>query len=48
MSTLDVPGARLGYQVAGEGPLLVLIAGMRGSGPIYHPLAQHLASRSAC
>ena len=44
MTQLDVPGAKLGYTVVGEGPLLVLIAGARGSGAIYQPLAQHLAS----
>ncbi len=45
MSTLDVPGAKLDYQIVGEGPLLLLIAGARGSGAIYRQLAQHLASR---
>ena len=43
MSVLDVPGARLSYQVAGSGPLLVLIPGARGTGAIFQPLAHHLA-----
>ena len=43
MATLPVPGAVLDYRIFGEGPLLVLIAGARGSGSIYHPLAQHLS-----
>ncbi len=45
MATLAVPGAVLDYRVLGDGPLLVLIAGARGSGSIYHPLAQHLSGR---
>ena len=44
MATLPVAGAVLNYRVVGEGPLLVLIAGARGSGAIYHPLAHHLAA----
>ena len=43
MATLPVPGAVLDYRIFGDGPLLVLIAGARGSGSIYHPLAQHLS-----
>ncbi|WP_428394357.1 alpha/beta fold hydrolase [Lichenicoccus sp.] len=43
MPTLPVPGAMLDYRIFGDGPLLVLIAGARGSGAIYHPLAQHLS-----
>lgn len=45
MGTLDVPGAKLNYQVTGSGPLLVLIPGARGDGNIFAPLAQRLASR---
>ena len=43
MATLPAPGAMLDYRVLGDGPLLVLVAGARGSGSIYHPLAQHLS-----
>ena len=45
MATLPVPGAVLDYQVLGDGPLLVLVAGARGSGTVYHPLAQHLSQQ---
>lgn len=43
MSTLEVPGAKLNYQVVGSGPLLVLIPGARGDGTIYQPLAHSLS-----
>jgi hypothetical protein len=32
MSTLNVPGAQLSYEVSGSGPLLILIPGARGVG----------------
>ena len=44
MSTLDVPGAKLSYQVTGDGPLVVFIPGAGGEGAGFHPIAQHLAS----
>ena len=43
MATLPVPGAVLDHRVVGNGALLVLIAGARGSGDIYRPLAQQLS-----
>ena len=45
MATLPVPGAILDYCVIGDGPLLMFVAGARGSGSIYHPLAQHLSKQ---
>ena len=45
MATLPVPGAVLDYRVRGDGPLLVLVAGARGSGTIYHPLADALSQQ---
>ena len=44
MSILDVPGARLSYEVAGDGPLVVFIPGAGGEGAGFHPVAQRLAS----
>lgn len=44
MSILDVPGAKLSYEVTGEGPLVVLIPGAGGEGAGFKPLAHHLAS----
>ena len=44
MSTLDVPGARLSYQVTGDGPLVVFIPGAGGEGAGFQPIAQHLAA----
>ena len=44
MTTLDVPGARLSYEVAGDGPLVVFIPGAGGEGAGFHPVAQRLAS----
>ena len=43
MATLDVPGARLAYQVLGQGPLLVLIPGANGEYGIYQGLAHALS-----
>ena len=43
MATLPVPAAVINYSMSGDGPLLVLIAGARGSGSIYQPLARHLS-----
>src|SRR5262245_49171845 len=44
MSTLDVPGAQLSYEVSGIGPVLVLIPGASGTGESFHPLVLHLVS----
>ncbi|KIZ17748.1 alpha/beta fold hydrolase [Streptomyces natalensis] len=44
-ATLDVPGARLYYEVRGRGPVLVLIHGGAGDAGVFHeiagPLAEH-------
>ena len=45
MSNLKVGGAELNYEVAGEGPLLVLIPGAQGSLMVYRGLSEQLASR---
>lgn len=45
MSTLNVPGAQLNYEVSGEGPLLVLIPGSNGGGDIFGQVAQSLKDR---
>jgi pimeloyl-ACP methyl ester carboxylesterase len=42
MSTFDVPGAQLSYEVSGSGPLLVLIPGASGTGESFRPLVAHL------
>lgn len=44
MATLQVPGATLSYQTLGSGPLIVFIAGARGEGAGFQPVAQHLAA----
>ncbi|HEY2734591.1 MAG TPA: alpha/beta hydrolase [Polyangiales bacterium] len=41
---LQVPGARIAYEVRGDGPLLVLIAGANGDATIFEPLAEQLAA----
>jgi pimeloyl-ACP methyl ester carboxylesterase len=43
MSSLDVPGARLFYDIRGEGPLLLLIGSPMDSGP-FLPLADIMAA----
>jgi pimeloyl-ACP methyl ester carboxylesterase len=45
MSTLDVPGAQLYYEVSGSGPLLILISGASGTGESFRPLVSHLTSQ---
>ena len=42
MSILTVSGAHLFYEVAGSGPLLVLIPGASGTGESFRPLIPHL------
>src|SRR3954447_11641813 len=44
MSSLDVPGARLHYDIRGHGPLLLLIPGATGTGESYSSLAECLAA----
>lgn len=45
MSTLEVPGARLYYRVAGDGPLIVLVSGANGEADMWQPFADGIASR---
>src|SRR5574341_1969259 len=45
MSTLTVPGAKLYYEVSGEGPLLIMIPGVAGTGEVFRPLTGPLAKR---
>jgi acetyltransferase/esterase len=45
MSTLQVPGAQLSYEVTGSGPLLILIPGAAGVGESFRPLAHELISQ---
>jgi acetyltransferase/esterase len=44
MSTLTVPGAQVYYEVAGSGPLLILIPGASGTGESFRPLVPSLVS----
>ncbi len=44
MSTLEVPGARLYYELCGAGPLLVLVPGAGGEADSYRNLAGELAA----
>jgi pimeloyl-ACP methyl ester carboxylesterase len=41
---LDVPGAKLHYQVRGEGPVLLIIPGGPADGSMFGPLAEELAA----
>lgn len=43
--TLRVPGAHLAYEVSGEGPLLLMIAGGSGGGGGFTGIADHLADQ---
>jgi acetyltransferase/esterase len=45
MSTLNVPGAKLYYEVSGDGPLLIMIPGSAGTGEVFRPLVGPLAER---
>ena len=45
MSRLKVDGAEMNYEVAGEGPLLVVIPGAQGSLEVYQGLSAHLRSK---
>jgi acetyltransferase/esterase len=45
MSTLNVPGAQLSYELAGSGPLLLLIPGASGTGESFRPLISYLISQ---
>jgi len=42
VSTLNVPGSRLHYEVLGSGPMLVLIPGATGDAEVFRPLAAAL------
>ncbi len=44
MSILEVPGARLYYEVSGAGPLLILIPGSNGGGEIFDQVVPFLAA----
>jgi pimeloyl-ACP methyl ester carboxylesterase len=41
---LDVPGAKLHYQVRGRGPVLLIIPGGPADGSMFEPLAEELAA----
>src|SRR5438874_11019202 len=43
MSTLQVPGARLAFDVVGSGPVMVLIAGANGTADAFAAVSEHLA-----
>jgi len=43
MSLLEVPGARLHYEVRGDGPVVVMVPGSNGTGEAFKGLAEHLA-----
>ncbi|PVH71000.1 acetyltransferase/esterase [Cadophora sp. DSE1049] len=45
MGHLDVPGASLHYETAGQGPLLLLIPGANGDASIFTQLSQYLTDR---
>lgn len=44
MSYLEVPGARLYYEVRGAGPLILLIPGANGDATGFPPFADQLAT----
>ena len=44
MSTLDVPGAQLYYDVHGSGPTLIMVAGASGTADSFRKAAEHLAA----
>lgn len=43
--TLEVPGAQLYYEVRGDGPLLVMVPGRKGTADSYRAVAGELATR---
>ena len=45
MSTLNVSGARLSYEMSGSGPLVILIPGSAGVGEVFRPLVHHLSAQ---
>ncbi|MFD8381809.1 alpha/beta fold hydrolase [Streptomyces sp. NPDC059679] len=44
MSILDVPGAKLSYEMRGSGPLMLMIPGAGGDGGVFAMVAEHLAA----
>lgn len=44
MSTLDVPGAQLYYEIRGSGPLMLMIPGAGGDADAFGAVAEHLAT----
>lgn len=45
MSVPEAPGARLYYELRGEGPLLAVVPGAKGEADIYRDLADELSTR---
>jgi len=45
MSTFQVPGAQIWYEVTGSGPWLFLIAGASGTGESFRPLIHTLSEK---
>lgn len=44
MNFLEVPGARLYYEVRGSGPLMIMVPGANGEANIFKWVAEHLAA----
>lgn len=44
MTTLDVPGAQLYYELHGKGPLLLMVPGGNGTADAFRPFTEQLAS----
>lgn len=44
MNTIDVPGARLSYDILGSGPVMLLVPGANGSVDSFKGVAGHLAA----
>lgn len=45
MNHLDVPGARLYYEIHGSGPAMVMIPGAGGAAGVFRMVTEHLAAR---
>jgi pimeloyl-ACP methyl ester carboxylesterase len=45
MTTIDVPGAQLHYDIRGSGPLMLAIAGANGDARAFTAVAEYLATR---
>jgi acetyltransferase/esterase len=44
MSTLEVPGARLYYEIHGSGPLMLMVPGASGEAGVFKRVTEHLAA----